>query len=278
MVHAVEDEPRPVRVAIVDDTEDVRLLLRMAFRLDPRFAIVGEGANGKEAISLAEAEHPDLMILDRQMPVMDGVEAIPEIHTRSPRTAIVLYTAGADAGTYDAAISAGALDVVDKASVDGSVTDTIAGVLLDHWADDDATVEVRVGPVPSSAARLWVQNTSCILSSLHSHPEVIPSGVTEDVLDRFGRFLETWGEIAQEHAEFSWAARTTPSEIQRLVESWAALDRLSDEDLVVLDCAWSPSEARPFFNALTSGVLEALEAHAESRSLARSLSAQWPGQ
>lgn len=276
MAHTVEEEPRQVRVAIVDDTADVRMLLRMAFGLDPRFSVVGEGSNGQEAVSLAAAEQPDLMILDRQMPVMDGVEAIPEIRTTSPRTAIVLYTAGADATTYEAAISAGALDVLDKAAVDGSVTDTIAGVLMDHWAQADATVEVRVGPVASAAARAWVHNTSCILAALRRHPEVLPEGVTAEVLDRFGRFLETWGQIAQEQSEFSWVARTTPAEINRLVEAWAALDRLTDDDLEILSCSWSPPEARPFFTALTGAVLEALEAHAESRVLARTLAAQWP--
>lgn len=276
MDNGAADQDRPVRVAIVDDTADIRMLLRMAFGLDPRFAVVGEGSNGKEAISLAAAEQPDLMILDRQMPVMDGVEAIPGIHTNSPRTAIVLYTAGTDASLYQAAISAGAIDVLDKADVNGSVTDTIAGVLLDHWAVDEAVMEVRVGPVPSETALLWVHNTAGILAALRRHPEVLPEGVTEDELDVFAGFLTTWAQIAQQRAEFSWVARTTPAEIHRLVESWAALDRLTDADLEILGCSWSPPEARPFFTALTGAVLEALEAHAESRALARTLAAQWP--
>ena len=276
MDHARSDSPRRVRVAIVDDTDDVRQLLRMAFRFDRRFDVVGEGANGREAIALAEAEQPDLMVLDRQMPVMDGMAAIPEIRTSSPRTAIVLYTAGTDTGTYQTAISAGALDVVDKTAVGDSVPDTIAAVLLDHWSNENASVEVRVGPVPSEAASLWVANTSGILAALRRHPEVMPVDVPEDVMELFGQFLETWGGIAREEAEFSWVARTTPEELQRVVEYWAALDRLTDDDLAVLGCSWSPPAARPFFNALTAGVLEALQAHAESRELARTLAEQWP--
>lgn len=276
MDHARPNGPRRVRVAIVDDTDEVRQLLRMAFRFDPRFDVVGEGTNGREAIALAAAEQPDLMVLDRQMPVMDGMAAIPEIRASSPRTAIVLYTAGTDTGTYQTAISAGALDVVDKTAVGDSVPDTIAAVLLDHWANQAATVEVRVGPVPSEAASLWMVNTAGILDALRRHPEVMPVAVPEDVLDLFGRFLETWGGIAREEAEFFWVARTTPDELQRVVEYWAALDRLTDDDLAALGCTWSPPEARPFFNALTAGVLEALEAHAESRELARTLAEQWP--
>jgi len=271
--HGVEE--RQVRVAIVDDNDDIRLLLRLSFGADPRFMVVGEGVNGEEAIELAGREQPDLMVLDRQMPVLGGVEALPAIREGSPRTAVVLYTAGSDTGTYQAALSAGAVDVLDKTG-DGAIVDRVAEILVGHWADEAATVEVRVGPVASEAARVWVANTSCILLAIRAHPEMLPIRVPDDVMDLFGRFLKTWGDLAHERAEFTWVARTSPQEIQRLVENWATLDRLSDDDLATLGCTWSPPEGQPFFNALTAGVLEALEAHAESRALARVLAEQWP--
>lgn len=266
---------RRVRVVIVDDTEDIRLLLRFSFRTDPRFELVGEGVNGREAIDLAARERPDLMVLDRQMPVLGGVEALPEIRAVSPRTAVVLYTAGADAGTYQAAVSAGAVQVVEKGAMASSVVDTLAGILVAHWASDDASVEVRVGPVASEAARIWVANTAQILEALRRRPEVLAEPVPVEVLDLFARFLDTWSQVAREQEIFTWVARTTPSEIQRLVEYWAAMDRLADEDLARLGCQWSPPEALPFFHALTAAVIEALDAHAESRELAHSLAAQW---
>lgn len=134
----IGDEIHPelpkVRLAIVDDTDDVRLLLRLAFGSDPRFDLVGEGENGEDAIDLAVREKPDLMILDRHMPVLGGIEAIPAILAGSPRTAVVLYTAGADAATCHAALSAGAVEVVDKASVDGFVVERITDILVEHRA------------------------------------------------------------------------------------------------------------------------------------------------
>ncbi|GAC1534832.1 MAG: hypothetical protein NVS3B12_16150 [Acidimicrobiales bacterium] len=266
---------RRVRVVIVDDAEDIRLLLRLSFRSDPRFEVVGEGVDGREAIELAVRERPDLMVLDRQMPVLGGVEALPEIRVASPRTAVVLYTAGADAGTYQAAVSAGAVQVVEKGATAHSVVDTLAGILVAHWASDDASVEVRVGPVASGAARLWVANTAAIIQALRRHPEVLTVPVPTEVLDLFARFLVTWGELAREQEVFTWVARTTPSEIQRLVDYWAAMDRLADEDLRRLGCQWSPPEALPFVHALTAAVIEALDAHSESRELARSLAVQW---
>ncbi|GAC1544204.1 MAG: hypothetical protein NVS3B12_32900 [Acidimicrobiales bacterium] len=262
-------------MVVVDDTEDIRLLLRLSFRDDPRFELVGEGTNGREAIDLAARQRPDLMVLDRQMPVLGGVEALPEIRAVSPRTAVVLYTAGADAGTYQAALSAGAVEVVDKGAMASSVVDTLAGILVAHWASDDASVEVRVGPVASEAARLWVANTARILEALRRQPEVLAESVPAEVLDLFARFLDTWSAVAREQEVFTWVARTTPSEIQRLVQYWAAMDRLADEDLARLGCTWSPPGALPFFHALTAAVIEALDAHAESRQLARSLAVQW---
>ena len=123
-----------VRLTIVDDTDDVRLLLRLAFGCDARFDLVGEGENGEDAIDLAVREKPDVMILDRQMPVLGGIEAIPAILAGSPRTAVVVYTAGADAATCHAALSAGALEVVDKASADDFVVDRIADIVVEHQA------------------------------------------------------------------------------------------------------------------------------------------------
>ena len=267
---------RKVRVAVVDDLADVRLLLRVLFETDPRFEVVGEARNGVEAIELAERMAPDVIVLDRQMPVMGGVEALPEIHLRAPRAAVVLYTAGADAHTAQAALAAGALQVLDKAESTTSFVDDLADVLLDHWAGPEADVEIRVGPVTSSAARTWVANTRQILAAVRARPEVLEEPVPTDVLDSFDRFLEEWGEMAADTEVFRWVARTDVAEIQRLVEHWAAIDRMSDEQLAALGVHWSPPEGEPFFRALTAGVLDAIRAREEMRQLADTLAGQWP--
>ena len=75
-----------VRVALADDDEDIRLLLRLAFEADDRFDVVGEAADGAGAIALAADTDPDVLVLDRQMPVLDGVAALPEIRRRAPRS------------------------------------------------------------------------------------------------------------------------------------------------------------------------------------------------
>jgi CheY-like chemotaxis protein len=268
--------PPPVRVVVVDDLADVRLLLRLQFARDERFDVVGEGADGLEAISLADRLRPDLMVLDRQMPKLGGVEAIPEIRRRSPETGIILYTAQSDAGTQQAALAAGALDVFDKsAGLAMGFVDHLVGVLVARGDDPAATVDVRVGPVSAAAARVWVANTKTIIDAVAAHPEVLEQPVPPDVLELFSSFLDQWGAVARDADEFRWAARARPDDVFRIVTHWADIDRLSDGDLRRLGIHWSPPEGEPFFHALTSGVLDALRRHDETRRLAARLGDQW---
>ena len=266
---------RRVRVALVDDNPDVRALLRIQFRRDARFEVVGEAADGAEAVELAEAARPDLMVLDRQMPRMSGVEAIPEIRQRAPATAIVLYTAVADTPTYYAALAAGAIDVVEKAGPVSDFVDRLVRALLDRTSGPEATVEVRVGPVSSAAARVWVPNTQRILDAVRAHPEVLERAIPSDVIELFYSFLKQWDEIASTTEEFRWAARASTSDVSRIVEDWAVIDRMTDEQLELLGIHWSPAEGEIFFRALTEGVLQALGRHEETRRLASLLGEQW---
>ena len=269
---------RRVRVALVDDNPDVRALLRIQFRRDARFEVVGEAADGAEAVELAEAARPDLMVLDRQMPRMSGVEAIPEIRQRAPATAIVLYTAVADTPTYYAALATGAIDVVEKAGPVSDFVDRLVRALLDRTSGPEATVEVRVGPVSSAAARVWVPNTQRILDAVRAHPEVLERAIPSDVIELFYSFLRQWDEIASTTEEFRWAARASTSDVSRIVEYWAVIDRMTDEQLELLGIDWSPPEGEIFFRALTEGVLQALGRHEETRRLASLLGEQWAPQ
>lgn len=263
---------RPLRVVIVDDVADVRLLLRVQFDFDERFDVVGEGADGEDAIRLARELQPDLLVLDRNMPRLGGIEAIEGVREAAPDTAVVLYTAVADAAVYHAALAAGALDVLDKAAGPQFV-DELTTKLLDRTGDAGSTVEVRVGPVSGAAARVWIANSTKILDAVVAHPgEVF---VPADALDLFRSLLAEWEQAASGAEEFVWVARVERSEISRIVEQWAVLDAMDDEQLHRLGVHWSPPEGTPFFEALTTGVLQALERHEETRRLAARLGRKW---
>jgi DNA-binding NarL/FixJ family response regulator len=82
----------PIRVVVADDTADLREALVEQLVTSGRFLVVGEANDGRAAVDLAAVEQPDLMLLDLSMPVMDGLEAIPLILKRSPRTRIAVLS------------------------------------------------------------------------------------------------------------------------------------------------------------------------------------------
>jgi len=108
-----------MKVLIVDDEPDIRQLVRLYLELDGRFDVVGEGINGEDAVRLAASTHPQAIVLDINMPIMNGLDAIPLIRIQSPETKILLYSASADVATLmEASLSAddwmSKTDPVDK--------------------------------------------------------------------------------------------------------------------------------------------------------------------
>src|SRR4051812_11246986 len=66
----------PIRVVLVDDSDDMRLLVRIALEREPDFTVVGEAADGQTGIEAVAAARPHLVLLDIAMPVMDGLQAL----------------------------------------------------------------------------------------------------------------------------------------------------------------------------------------------------------
>ena len=99
---------RKIRILIVDDHAVVRQGLRMYLGLDPTMEVVGEGSNGEEGVRLAIELHPDVVLMDLVMPVMDGCEAIREIRRQLPGTEVFALTSGVGAAANCDALDAGA--------------------------------------------------------------------------------------------------------------------------------------------------------------------------
>ncbi|WP_339117831.1 chemotaxis-specific protein-glutamate methyltransferase CheB [Halomonas sp. BMC6] len=107
----------PIRVVIADDSQLAREVLRDILTRDGDIEIVGEAANGQEAVELARRLSPQLITMDLTMPVMDGLSAIEEImHTKG--VPIVVISDSADAQTAYQALEVGALEVLPKPGLD----------------------------------------------------------------------------------------------------------------------------------------------------------------
>lgn len=105
---------RPIRVLLVDDDADLCYVARTALELDGRFEVVGEGHDGAVAIVLALQTQPDLVLLDLEMPWLDGAEAVPHIRRNAPGAVIALWTVAPTSARADEAMTLGASVLLDK--------------------------------------------------------------------------------------------------------------------------------------------------------------------
>lgn len=105
--------PAKIRVVIADDSKLTREVLRTLLQEDDGIEVVGEAANGREAIDLVQRLKPDVLTLDIIMPVMTGTQAIREIMAASPLPILVISSVANAKNAFDC-IQGGALDVVMK--------------------------------------------------------------------------------------------------------------------------------------------------------------------
>lgn len=164
----------PIRLLIADDHPVVRTGLRHLFETEPGFSIAGEAADGATAVAAVLADRPDLVLMDLQMPVMDGVEAIRRIHALpDPPPVLVLTTYDSDTQIL-AAVEAGATGYLLKdapretlfASVRSAVAGgsplapTVAARLLQHVGRRDASASEPLSPRELDVVRLVARGAS----------------------------------------------------------------------------------------------------------------------
>lgn len=121
------------RVLIADDAPDVRMLLRTVIEAEG-FDVVGEARNGVEAVEMAGAEGPDVILLDLSMPVMDGLEAMPAILEAKPATRIIVLSGFVSAEVKDRVSSLGAAACIEKGARLDELLATLRGLCLDDEA------------------------------------------------------------------------------------------------------------------------------------------------
>ena len=109
-------EKNLIRVLIVDDNPQVRVDLRVLLQLSNEIEVVGEASNGQEAIQQAEQLHPDVVIMDLEMPTLDGLHATQQIKGRLLARRIVILSVHSGRDDIERAMQAGADAFVQKGS------------------------------------------------------------------------------------------------------------------------------------------------------------------
>ncbi len=117
------------RVLLVDDNSQVLHDLRLFLEMPGEVEIVGEAPNGLEAIHLAHELRPDVIIMDLEMPVMDGFDATRQLRSQIPSLRIIILSVHADVEVQEKARLAGADGFVAK----GASYETLLGAVFGKW-------------------------------------------------------------------------------------------------------------------------------------------------
>ena len=155
-----------VRILIADDHEIVRSGLRTFVEAHPRWMLVGEAVNGKDAVIKALQSKPDVAVLDYSLPIKNGIEATREIRARLPATEVLIFTMYDSDAIIGELLAAGARGFLMKSDTEKYIVPAIDAQAVLHFE----SVRSHFGCVHKTAgahqfradaARAWRSSACC---------------------------------------------------------------------------------------------------------------------
>jgi DNA-binding NarL/FixJ family response regulator len=143
----------PVRVLIADDHQLFAESLGLTLNIDDRLELVGTARNGKEAVQLAQELRPDVVLMDLDMPVLDGIGATREVRRSLPNCEVVVLTASLAVEDAHRARSAGAAAYLTKGCFMRDLIDAVLEVALPIDQRKEEKAEARGLRAPRAAGR-----------------------------------------------------------------------------------------------------------------------------
>ena len=118
-------EPSPIRVILIDDHQHIHDSVETILRQKDNIQLVGQGYNGQDALDLCARVHPDIVLMDVMMPLMDGIEATRTINQEYPDVRVLVVSSIFDHQSVYAMLGHGASGYVMKGSLATTLTDSI---------------------------------------------------------------------------------------------------------------------------------------------------------
>ncbi len=118
----------PIRIVLADDHTILRNGLRLLLERHPDLSVVGEAANGREAVEVATRESPHVVVMDISMPILNGIEAARRITSELPRTAVIVLSVHSDEAYILRALKAGARGYLLKDSAEADLIQAVRAV------------------------------------------------------------------------------------------------------------------------------------------------------
>jgi len=221
---ASTNDNSPIRVLLVDDHSIVRQGLKEILDRTDEFEVVGEAADGVQAVELAKAIEPDVVLMDLIMPNKDGVEATREIVEDVPNTHILVLTASTADDAVINALAAGASGYLQKVCD----RDDLLAAIRDA-ADDSSSVSVGMLRRALGAAQIAPTRAKRSGGKLTARER--------SILTHFARG-NTYAEVAAIMGNSAVTVRNTIYRIEQKlgvttkqeIVAWAALNGLLDDD------------------------------------------------
>src|SRR5580700_2669443 len=117
-----------IRILLADDHTVMRSGLRLLLERQPNLTVVAEAADGREAVAMAAAEDPDVVVMDIAMPHLNGVEAARQIVLHNPRTAVAILSMHSDESYVIRSLKAGARAYLLKDSAEADLIEAIHAI------------------------------------------------------------------------------------------------------------------------------------------------------
>lgn len=140
--------PKPIRVMVVDEHGMVRKGIIAFLKNSPDLQIIGEAQDGREAVELCEQLEPDVILMDLQMPEMDGITATRIIHQQYPHIQVIALTSFPDRDKVQDALSAGAISYLLKNVSGDDLAEAIRGAHAGRATLAPEAVHALIQPPP----------------------------------------------------------------------------------------------------------------------------------